>query len=260
MARKQKRLAQTANWLSALLLCAATAAQGNQLITLHYNERAPYLQTLDNGKIAGLTATPAEQALRRAGIPFKWEKTPSNRQIQLLEKNANADCMVGWFKNPQRELIGNYSLPLYQDKPTIGLALFSNINIDSGSSLEQVLQNRELRLLIKDGYSYGERIDALIHKLEPRRIKTTVENMNMLRMVALDRADYFFIAEEEASELIRQSEFDEGDFKYIRFSDSPDGGQRHLWCSKQVSQQSLNRINKAISELVRERSPAANQP
>ncbi len=144
--------------------------------------------------------------------------------------------------------------------PTIGLALFSNINIDSGSSLEQVLQNRELRLLVKDGYSYGEHIDALIHKIDPRRIKTTVENMNMLRMIALDRADYFFIAEEEASELIRQSEFKPGDFKYIHFSDSPDGGQRHLWCSKQVSQQSLNRINKAIAELARERSPTADQP
>ena len=249
MAQKQKRLTSTANWLSAMLLGVATAAQANELITLHYNERAPYLQTLDNGDIAGLTATPAEQALRRAGIAFKWEKTPSNRQIQLLEKNAGADCMVGWFKNPQRELIGNYSLPLYQDKPTIGLALFSNINIDSGSSLEQVLQNRELRLLVKDGYSYGEYIDGLIHQLDPRRMKTTVENMNMLRMVALDRADYFFIAEEEASELIRQSEFEPGDFKYIRFSDSPAGGQRHLWCSKQVSQQSLNKINQAIAEL-----------
>lgn len=259
MARKQERSSRTPAWLLAVLLCSATA-QGNELITLHYNERAPYLQTLDNGKIAGLTATPAEQALRRAGIAFNWEKTPSNRQIQLLEKNASADCMVGWFKNPQRELIGNYSLPLYQDKPTIGLALFSNIHIDSGSSLAQVLQNRELRLLIKDGYSYGEHIDALIHKLEPRRIKTTVENMNMLRMIALDRADYFFIAEEEASGLIQQSEFDPGDFKYIRFSDNPDGGQRHLWCSKQVSQQSLKKTDQAITALARERSPTTDTP
>lgn len=260
MARKQNSLAKTVYWLWAMVFCAATAAQGNELITLHYNERAPYLQTLDNGDIAGLTATPAEQALRRAGIAFKWEKTPSNRQIQLLERNANADCMVGWFKNPQRELIGNYSLPLYQDKPTIGLSLFSNIHIDSGSSLEEVLQNQQLRLLVKDGYSYGDHIDALIRKLKPRRIKTTVENMNMLRMIALDRADYFFIAEEEASELIRQSEFEPGDFKYIHFSNSPAGNQRYLWCSKRVTEHSLNRINQALTELARERSPTANQP
>ncbi|MEK8081182.1 substrate-binding periplasmic protein [Pseudomonas sp. XK-1] len=256
MANKQKFLIiKTACWLLAATLTAT--AQDSPFITLHYNERAPYLQTLENGEIAGLTATPAAQALRHAGIDFKWEKTPSNRQIQLLERNAGVDCMVGWFKNPQRELIGNFSLPLYQDKPTIGLALFSNINIDSGSPLAQVLQNRELRLLVKDGYSYGEHIDALIHQLDPRRMKTTVENINMLRMIALDRADYFFIAEEEASELIRQSEFEPGDFKYIHFSDSPDGGQRHLWCSKQVPQHSLDRINRAITEL---RSSASPQP
>ena len=255
MARQQQRFAQTACWLSALSFSVAPLVQGGETITLHYNERAPYLQTLDNGEVVGLTATPAAQALLRAGIAFRWEKTPSNRQVQILEKNAGPDCMVGWFKNPQRELIGNFSLPLYQDKATIGLALFSNINIDSGSDLKQVLQNRELRLLVKDGYSYGDPIDGLIRKLKPQRVKTTVENINMLRMVALDRADYFFIAEEEASELIRQSEFDAGDFKYIHFNDSPAGNQRHLWCSKQVSAHSLKRINQAIAELAREAPP-----
>lgn len=255
MLNAHRFLTGTLSWLSLALLSTTLAAQENQFITLHYNERAPYLQTLENGEIAGLTATPAEQALRHAGIAFKWAKTPSNRQVQILERNEGRDCMVGWFKNPQRELIGNFSLPLYQDKPTIGLALFSNINIDSGSTLEQVLQNRDLRLLIKDGYSYGEHIDGLIHRLDPRRIKTTVENINMLRMVALDRADYFFIAEEEAQGLIQQSEFDPGDFKYIHFSDSPEGGQRYLWCSKQVSQHSLDKINQAITERANSASP-----
>ena len=253
----EPRRARTAahRWLPILLLSTVAPAHGDEPITLHYNERPPYLQTLDNGDIAGLTATPAAQALRRAGIAFKWEKTPSNRQIQILQRGAGQDCMVGWFKNPQRELIGNFSLPLYQDKPTIGLALFSNINIDSGNSLEEVMQNRELRLLVKDGYSYGDTIDALIRQLKPRMLKTTVENSNMLRMIALDRADYLFIAEEEASGLIHQSEFKPGDFKYIHFSDSPAGGQRHLWCSKQVSQHNLNKINQAIAELAHSANP-----
>ncbi|MGY3916783.1 substrate-binding periplasmic protein [Aeromonas australiensis] len=237
-------------FFSLTLLSATLATEKNEFITLYYNERPPYLQTLENGEVAGLTATPAAQALQKAGIAFKWTKMPSNRQIQILERNVGQDCMVGWFKNPQRELIGNFSLPLYRDKPTIGLALFSNPNIDSGSTLEQVLQNRDLRLLVKDGYSYGEYIDGLIHRLEPNRLTTTTENINMLRMLSVDRADYFLIAEEEAQSLILESRLDPLEFKYIHFSDSPDGGYRYLWCSKQVTKASLDRINQAITEVV----------
>jgi hypothetical protein len=236
-------------WLSTLILSAAFPAQAEEPITLHYNERAPYLQTLDNGDIVGLTATPAAQALRRAGIAFKREKKPTNPQIQIIEKNNSADCMVGWLKNPQRELVGNFSLPLYRDKPTIGLTLLSNSKLGSGRRLEEVLQDQRLRLLIKDGYSYGELIDGLIQRFNPRRIITTAENSSMLRMLALHRVDYFFIAEEEASELIKRSRFKRDDFKYIRFSDSPAGNLRHLWCSKQVSRQHLDKINRALLEL-----------
>ncbi len=230
-------------------LFTGVAAFGSERIALHYHERPPYAQTEEDGSVSGLTASPAALALERAGIAFHWVRTPSNRQIQLLERNSGLDCMLGWFKNPQREQLGQFSLPLYQDKPTIGLALFSNLKLDSGISLQQALQDSSLRLLVKDGYSYGEVIDRLIEQLQPQRTITTVENINMLRMIALDRADYFFIAEEEASELIRQSEFKPADFKYIHFSNSPEGGRRHLWCSRQVADSSLAQINRAIAEL-----------
>lgn len=236
-----------------LVLCLAFApaiiANEQEPIQLHYHERPPYAYTQDDGAVRGITAAPAEQALRLAGLAFTWVRTPSNRQIQLLERDAGKHCMVGWFKNPQRALIGQFSLPLYQDKPTIGLALFSNTKIDSGISMEQALQDSTLRLLVKDGYSYGDFIDGLLQELQPKRRVTTVENLNMLRMIALDRADYFFIAEEEANELIKAAEFSPIDFKYIHFSNSPNGSQRHLWCSRQLPPSAMTAINRAISEL-----------
>ena len=237
----------------ALALCLALAskvsAQELGPIQLHYHERPPYAFTQDDDTVTGMIAAPAEQAMRRAGLAFKWVRTPSNRQIQLLERDTGKNCMVGWFKNPQRQLIGQFSAPLYRDKPTIGLALFSNTKIDSGIALEQSLQDSSLRLLVKDGYSYGDFIDGLIQELKPKKIVTTVENLNMLRMIALDRADYFFIAEEEANELVKAAEFRPTDFKYIHFSNSPSGSQRYLWCSRQLSEATMAAINQAIVEL-----------
>lgn len=57
------------------------AAAGAQTPTIHYQERAPYSSTRADGTVAGLTATPAAQAMQRAGLSATWVRTPSQRQL-----------------------------------------------------------------------------------------------------------------------------------------------------------------------------------
>ena len=68
------------------------------LITLHYNERPPYLVTTETG-VGGLTGDPTTLVFEKSNIPFQWEQTPSKRQIYILQQNSGRDCLVGWFKN-----------------------------------------------------------------------------------------------------------------------------------------------------------------
>ncbi len=219
------------------------------LITLHYNERPPYLITTDRG-VVGLTGDPATIVFEKSDIPFQWKQTPSKRQIYILQQNSGRDCLVGWFKNVERERFAKYTLPIYQDKPQIALARADNDNIPANYTVGEILSNPKLILLVKDGYSYGDFLDGKIKEYDPKRTVTTVENSAMLRMVYARHADYFFIAPEEADGLITASEFDLQDFKYVHFRDIPYGEKRYILCSMQVEDSIIERLNTAIRQYV----------
>lgn len=224
--------------------------EANDSIRILYNERAPYLISVSPGAVTGLTATPASFAFQQSGIPHFWEKIPSIRQMAILQGNTGKDCLVGWFKNAERANFAKYTKPIYQDKPAIGLALFSNVNIESGQTLKKVFQNKRLRILTKNGYSYGAYIDGLIQTIKPTQVKVTVENINMVHMLKVERADYIFMAEEEAEGLIKKAQFTRDEFKFIRFMDMPAGSKRYILCSMQVADQVIEKLNVWIEKNV----------
>jgi len=227
-----------------------STSRADEPIRILYNECPPYLLTVFPGVVTGLTATPTSLAFQQSGIPHIWEKIPSIRQMAILQKNKGKDCLVGWFKNSAREKFSKYTKPIYRDKPAIGLALFSNINIESGLSLKEILQNKKIKLLIKKGYSYGKHIDDLIRETNPSLVAVSVENLNMVHMLKVERADYIFMAEEEANGLIRKANFSVDDFKFIRFSDMPAGNKRYILCSLSVEDIVIEKLNTWIEKNV----------
>ncbi len=228
-------------------LPAATPA--GDLVTIHYHERPPYYITGPLGAY-GLCADPAKIAFKKAGIPFRWEKTPASRQLDILKANSGRDCLLGWFKNPEREMFARYSIHVYEDRPTIALALAGNGKIIFERPLADTFLSENLMLLRKRGYSYGRYIDAMISKLQPRQDITDAENIGMLKMIHSRRADYFFISEEEARVLTTTSGLPTSDFQYVHFTDMPTGNKRYLLFSKKVAAAEVARIDAAIKKYV----------
>ncbi len=218
-------------------------------ITIHYHERSPYYSSGPLG-VYGICSDPAKLAFKKAGIEFHWEKTPASRQLDILKANKSRDCLIGWFKNSEREKFAKYTHFIYQDKPTIALAREDNYNLKSGRLLEEVFQNDKLTLLRKNGYSYGQFIDKKIFKLKPNQMMTNSENIGMIKMIHSRRADYFFISEEEAIELTASSRLLETEFKLIRFKNMPEGNKRYLLFSKMVEDEVIDKINSAIKKYV----------
>jgi hypothetical protein len=165
--------------------------------------------------------------------------------VRFKVKNTGA---VGWFKNPDREKYAVYSSAIYRDKPMIALARADNPRLVSGRDLAQTLDDPGVILLRKDGYSYGRFIDEMILKHEPRQEMTTAENIGMLKIVYDGLADYFFISQEEAVELVQTSGLLTDNFKFIRFSDMPGGNQRYLLFSQTTDKAIIDRIDTAIIE------------
>jgi uncharacterized protein (TIGR02285 family) len=252
-------LARCANLLcqrtSALIRIALTAfllplclASAEEPLLVFYNERPPYLVPGAGGVVTGLTADPTAYALQKARIPFKWVAMPSARQIYLLQENHARLGAVGWFKNSEREKFAKFSTVLYQDKQTVVLARSDNRKIAAIKSVEELLSDRSLKLLRKFGYSYGQDLDAQIVRRAPVSLQVTVENVNMIQMIQVRRADYMFIAPEEAGRAIALAGLRVADFQTRTLPDMPHGEKRYLLFSRLVDDDTIKLINKYIDE------------
>ncbi len=220
-------------------------SQRDEPVYLHYNERPPYLVSGNNG-VFGLTATPAGDAFKRAGVHFSWQKTPGDKQLELLKKNNRPECLVGWFKNAAREKYAKFTVPIYTDKPQV--ALTRKDNPLQHDSLQTLFTNSKQVLLVKEAYSYGVYIDQLISAQKPRRIITTLENTGMLRALHNHQADYMLIAPEEAEQALVAADLDPEAFTMQPLSDVPFGETRHIVCTMQVRDETIRQLNKAIQQ------------
>lgn len=217
-------------------------------ITVHFHERRPfYMRSGD--KAHGLVADPIGQAFEHAGIPFVWHETPARRQLDIIERNEDKSCAAGWFKTPERETYARYTLPVYRDRPFVAVARSDNELLAETEILDRVLAEQRLQVLVKEGYSYGNHIDDRMKHFAPEQVKTTAENQTILKMIEAHRADYSFMTEEEALDLLTFSGEKSTVFKLVHFSDMPPGNARHIICSRQVDPEIIARLNSAIGLL-----------
>lgn len=225
----------------------STPAQGNT-ITLHYHEKRPYYITYNNG-VHGLVADPIRQAFEHADLPFQWIKTPARRQLDIIEENDAKTCAAGWFKTPAREQFAKFSKAIYRDRPFIGITRADNPLLLKTQTIKKAFHQPRLRLLIKNGYSYGKYIDQLISQMSPRQVSTTADTQGMLEMILMQRADYVLLTEEEASDPLLFSRLNKNKFKLIRFTDTPAGNYRYIICSQKITDDELGMLNNAIDHL-----------
>lgn len=230
------------------IFCFSTVlyAEDCTKITVYYIERPPYLISTSNG-VEGLTGNPTEWAFKKAEISFEWKELPTARQLKLIQANSGCDCLVNYFKTPEREKFGKYTIPIYQDQPHIAIARADNGKLMSEGTVDMALSNPDIILEVKKDWSYGIFLDGKIAEHHTKTDETMGDNTQLLKKIHAGRADFFFTTAAEADVLIAGSEFRRQDFKYITFLDVPMGEKRYLLCSQQVSDEIIERLNAAIS-------------
>jgi uncharacterized protein (TIGR02285 family) len=232
--------------MSILFVCSMPVNAENP-IQLYYYDRAPYAITDVQGEVSGLCATPAANAFKQAGIPFQWKKMPFKRQLVTIKYNKKKACGIGWFKNPEREAFARFTDAIYQDKPAITISKKGNRALKRHQDLKTLLKDKQVKLLVKDGFSYGTYIDGLIKSYDPEVVVVaTSTNIQMLQMILAGRADYYFTSEEEAEHIIVNVGYEVSQFQLQHYSDMPAGNRRYITCSQQVSPEMIDLLNLAL--------------
>lgn len=214
-------------------------------ITLFYEERAPYLVPAGD-TVEGLVATPAALAFKTAGVPFVWEASSFSRQWHMLRDNQGAHCVVGWFKNNERLAFAKFTKPIYRDGPIVALAR-RDFAFGPGRTLDQVLSTPGLRVLIRGMYSYGPYIERALKRNKPEAVASPLRNGQLTERLIADRADLMFTSEEEGEFLLRNLGSKARELQVLRFSDLLPGSERHIACNRNVPDETIERLNKAIT-------------
>lgn len=226
-------------------------------IVLTYHERPPYYVISDTLQLTGLCGKPAAEAFRISGLPHTIQLMPHLRAFQHIKDNAGRICDIGWFKTDTRQAFARFSQPIYRDRPTRILARSDNALFKQGFRLEDILSRKDITLLLRSGYSYGTLIDEALVRLRPVSLITVGDARTMLEMVINNKADYFFVSQEEGEHLIVSSSLPK-ELRLYEIVDLPPGNFRHIMCSKSVSVHEIEALNQAIDRVLP--APVATMP
>ncbi|WP_035075824.1 substrate-binding periplasmic protein [Maridesulfovibrio zosterae] len=222
-------------------------------LDMAYIEYPPYFYTNStSGKADGFLIKLTSRILNRAGIDFRYEKVPVKRILKQM-KSGRYMGSVGWFKTKEREEFVQYSLPIFKNKPTVAVILKKNINkLHDLTNLKEIMKIPDLKVAIIDGHFKGKYIDQVTSLYPDKTFYISGKKKQLLPMIAAERFDIFFIAPEISSSLIESCGYDVNDFMLIPLEDVPAGNSRYLIFSNTVSKQVVNKINRAIEEILNE--------
>lgn len=224
---------------------AALSCQAGEPLTVFYNLRPPYLVLQDDGSLAGLTGAPARQAFARAGIAVRWSEMPTNRQILTIRENTGNFCAVGWFRTPDRLAFAKFSHAIYRDHGWM-ILVHSGLVLGERDSLREVLSRPGMRVMVKDKYSYGPEIDALLARARPAIAVSTGTTLQMLQSLSARSVDLIFVPDEEGHYLMTSAISQSSQLRLLRLADMPKGESRYIMCAQQVPDELIERLNKAI--------------
>jgi uncharacterized protein (TIGR02285 family) len=158
-------------------------------------------------------------------------------------------CSVGWFKNEEREKKYKFTDPIYQNKPMIAIVNKTKRNLLSVSPDIAEILNSGLKLVVIDGFSYGDYIDSNIGEYNPETIKAMESPENIINMIALGRADYTFLAPEEARWIINRDDSLTENLDIVKMAGAPEGNFRYLLFNRDTDLFLIGKLNEAIRKI-----------
>lgn len=231
--------------VAALWLAAAEA--GPPLI-VYYESRPPYTERQGEA-LTGLLGQPAIAALQRAGIDFLLRESPFNRHMAIINRNLEPACAIGRFKTAEREALGKFSEPFYRDQAFVGLIRTGSPRLHNRSRFDTLLSDPRLVVLARENYSYGSYADRLLPQAAARIVRTPATHADMARMVLRQMADLMLLTADEADSVRQSQPGAAHELAVLRFDDMRQGETRHFYCSKQVEDALLQKLNAQIPPL-----------
>lgn len=235
------------------LLAPAGAAAAGATLTMVFRDKPPY-SYVENGIQRGFLLERTKRILDRAGVKAQFIDLPPKRIFLEIQNNSEAICSFGWYKIPEREKYAKFSPPIHQDRPHVVLASpRAAAAMSKHHSLKTLIADAALTLAVVDGVSYGPELDEMIRHFPGILDRSLISPIQVAKKLALDRADFMFIDQEDLEFLISSNpELASAGLVRLEYPDLPPGLKRYILCSQQVSDRTMARIGRAITRVMRQ--------
>lgn len=228
------------------LVCGTSVSA--QTLTIAWRDKPPH-QYVENGVEKGILFDLAKRVFLEANIPARFTEEPAKRIWNNFANATHNYCSFGWYKIPERENLVQFSTVFYRDLPhTLVVGPAAIAQVKSHKDLKTLLDDDQLRLAIVDGVSYGVALDAMLKTAKNKIIRSSASPMVMARMIKANRASYMLIDREDWDYLKSKDSRLEGNIQ-IDMPDMPAGIDRYIVCSRGVSIERMQSINKALEKI-----------
>ena len=235
---------------SILCVCAVgwlALSAAAEPVTLFYENRAPFM-VVQNGELVGTEGKTAADTFKAAGVAFTLSEAPGARQIEMVGKNLSPSCAIGLYWTAERARVGKYTLPIYRSQSQDLVMRTDNPKFQSIDSMRFLLADPEVSLALRNGYSYGSNMDALLSHAKARLKRPPEDSRGRIKMVLEGMADGALFTHDEAAYQIGQFGADGKVLAIRHFSDTPPGVPSYLYCSNSVDDELIGRLNKVLKK------------
>ncbi|KAB8031974.1 transporter substrate-binding domain-containing protein [Fluviispira multicolorata] len=235
----------------------------SEKIYLHYQDRPPYFiinktsKKLEGGELFILI----KKVMKEAEIPYEFQISPTSRSILAIKERLEKVCIPSAYITKDRQEFSHFSIPYYKDKLTVLAIRKEDKRFDKYSTFEDITRDQSLIPITKIGYSFGEYMNKVLaknknyistelEKVDKNKIKvTSLEPEGILESVAHKDADYTYFALNEIQFHIKNNKKIRQVVKIKTLKDIVDAESRYFMCSKEISENTMKKINAAIKKV-----------
>lgn len=226
---------------------AAPSAPPPREITVYVYHRPPFFTATPEGQ-GGPLVEMTLIALERAGLKPRLVTSSFTEILAIFRAGAPFACAPGVYRTPERDAFARFIGPLYVPLPPAIVVRRADAGLAaSARSLDSLLAGG-LRVVLGDGYWYGDWLAQALERTGSSPTRTRDENALMLRSIAGGTYDITFMGHEEAAHLLRTHP-DLGTALTLRpVPGNPKGEARYLMLAGGVDTATAERIESALRD------------
>lgn len=234
--------------VACLCIPLSSTAYSEDVVTVAWRVKPPLQYTVD-GQPRGTLVERVKQVFLLAKIKTEFVEEPTNRIFYNFKNGKKNYCAFGLYYVPERVGFAQYSRVFHRDPPQTILASPAAFNLVSAHlTLASLLADANLTLGVVDTSSYGPELDAMIKAGKNKIVRSTTLQTNMARMIAANRASFMFVDRKDW-EYLKKNDVHVKGASPKDFPDMPPGQKRYILCSKDLTAEQMQRINKAIQKV-----------